>query len=61
MEGVCRKTLQDVNRDSEQNLRPRISVKNYMSYEIDWAGINMLLAILQCSNSKCLYEGRNYN
>src|SRR4029077_18145499 len=28
---ICRKTLQDVNRNSGQNPRPRISAKNYMS------------------------------
>jgi len=32
IEAVCRKKLQDVNRDSGgQNPRPKISVKNYMS------------------------------
>jgi hypothetical protein len=31
IEAVCRKTLHDVNRDSGQNPRPKISVKNYMS------------------------------
>ncbi len=32
IEAVCRKTLQDVNRDSGQNPRPKISEKNCMSY-----------------------------
>jgi len=31
IEAVCRKTLQDVNRDLGQKLRPKISVKNYIS------------------------------
>ena len=35
IEAVCRKTVQDVNRDSEAKTRPaEISVKNYMSYII---------------------------
>ena len=34
IEAVCRKTLQKVNRDSEANPCPKISVKNYMSYQI---------------------------
>jgi hypothetical protein len=33
IKAVCRKALQDVNRDSEHNPLPRISVKNYMSYK----------------------------
>ena len=34
IEAVCRKTRQDVNRDSGRNSRPKISVKNYMSSRI---------------------------
>jgi len=35
IEAVCRKTLQDGNRDSGgQNPRPKNSVKNYMSAKI---------------------------
>jgi hypothetical protein len=34
LEAVCQKTLQGVNRDLGQNPRPKISVKNYMSYGI---------------------------
>jgi hypothetical protein len=37
IEEVCRKTLQDVNRGSEQNPRPKNSVKNYMSAKVGWA------------------------
>jgi hypothetical protein len=44
IEAVCRKTLQDVNRDSEQNLRPKISVKNYMSDQQCWGRSKTLQA-----------------
>jgi hypothetical protein len=33
IEAVCRKTLQDVNRDSGAKPCPQIAVKNYMSYK----------------------------
>src|SRR5216110_1622061 len=34
IEAVCRKTLQNVNRDSGQNPRRKISVKNHISAKI---------------------------
>jgi len=46
-EEVCRKALQDVNRNSRRKRRPKISVKNYMSDKIDdavgfinWLGVS---------------------
>jgi hypothetical protein len=37
IEAVCRKTLQEVNRDSGAKPTPKISVKNYMSAKVGWA------------------------
>jgi hypothetical protein len=36
IEALCRKTLQGVNRDSEANPCPKISVKNYRSDTIGY-------------------------
>jgi hypothetical protein len=38
IEAVCRKTLQQANRDSEHKTQPtKNSVKNYMSAKVGWA------------------------